>query len=411
MMTNRIRLEEHQERDVMLSLPELTAIRQLLARKLEVWPTGEPGRYRLKAGSHVGFVVMPGGRTLVIEPKVSSIETIFALLAAVYDPSQDFFHDAPQSYTTVEDLFEFVVRIFVTHVEDLIARGIVRGYRQLTDDLVAIRGRLLFSETLRHRAALRDRHWCAHTHFTADVDENRILRWTAFCLRGYRYHEPQLPARLRRVGLGLAEVVIDPEARRLFERLQFHRLNDPYRPALALARLVLDHLTFSGAAGGEPFLAYLVDMNWLFEKYLGAVLRRAAARWGLSLHEQREVKLDLHNRVPVKPDAVLYSYDHPLLALDAKYKLAADRSDLYQMLAYCHALDLPRGVLVHPATEAIPQATVLIRGAGQVCVHYLALDLRGDPQELACQSRALADQVEAILMLDESPSRADPGCR
>lgn len=400
-MENPIRLGEHEEREVSLSLAELATIRQVLAKKLDVWPTSEPERYRIRASSHVGFVVLPGGRTLIIKQKVA-IETLFALLAAVYDPAREIFRDEPQAYTTVEGLFEFVVRIFVSHVEDLIARGILRGYCPVTDAPVVVRGRLLFSETLHRRPVLRDRHWCAYSHFTPDVVENRILRWTAFCLQPYCYREASLPGRLRRIGLALSEAMLDPEARRLFERLRFHRLNDPYRPVLALARLLLDHLTFSGKAGREPFLAYLVDMNWLFERYVGVVLGRAAKSWGIRLFEQDPHPLDIRRRVIVRPDVILYRQDSPLLVIDAKYKLDAAQGDLYQVLAYCHALGLAQAVLVHPASEQAPEGTVSIRGPGDVQVHYLALDLRGDPAQVEDQGWALARRIEAVLSVEEA---------
>jgi hypothetical protein len=118
----------HEEKEVSLSHQQVAAMRQLLGSRAEVWAIGEPGRYKLKAISHVGFVRLPEGLTLVIEPKVT-IETLFAPLAAVYDPSREFLREEAQAYTTVEDLFEFVTRIFASHVEDLIARGIVREVR------------------------------------------------------------------------------------------------------------------------------------------------------------------------------------------------------------------------------------------------------------------------------------------
>jgi len=399
-MDAEIRLHEHERREVRLSPSQVVSLRQTLADKLEIWPTGEPERYVLKAGSHVGFVALPDGRTLVIEPKLP-IETLFALLAAVYDPQRDIFRDETQDYATVQALFEFVVRIFVAHVEDLIARGILKSYRCLTDDPVALRGRLLFSETLHRRPVLRDRHWCTYSQFTPDVAENRILRWTAFRVRPYRYRETSLSGRLRRIGLALAKVELDPEARHLFEQLSFHRLNDPYRPALALARLLLDHLTFSGTAGSEPFLAYLVDMNWLFERYVGAVLKREAGHWGIRAIEQDPHYLDTGNHVRVKPDVVLYQWDNPLMVVDAKYKLDAKQGDLYQVVAYCHALGLTQAVLVHPASERSPEGVVAIRGPGDMRVRYLSLDLTGGPAELEAQGHRLAGEVEKVLKLKQ----------
>jgi 5-methylcytosine-specific restriction enzyme subunit McrC len=398
-MAESIALREHQKsREVFLSGQELVALRQLSSDAIDLCPGSEPGGYVLKASSYVGIVVLPGGRSVVVEPKFP-IETIFGLLAEVYDPDKKVFTEDPHAFTTVDALFEFMVRIFVVHVEDLAARGILHGYRVMTEDLAIVRGRILFSETLRRRPALRERHWCSYSHFTPDVVENRILRWTMLCLQPYPYGEAALSGRLHRASLALSGVELDPHARELFDRLSFHRLNDAYRPALDLARLLLDHLAFSGMVGEEPFLAYLIDMNWLFERYMGAVLRKAAARWGVRVAEQDSHRFDLAGRFRVRPDVVLYERDSPLLIIDAKYKPTEALGDLYEMLAYCHAVELGEAVLVHPASEEAPAGMVTARGPGSLSVHYLSLDLTGGPERLEAQAEAFTQQIEQMLGL------------
>jgi len=80
----------------------------------------------------------------------------------------------------------------------------------------------------------------------------------------------------------------------------------------------------------------------------------------------------------------------PILVLDAKYKLQEGRGDLHQAVAYCHAMDQPRTVLVHPAWEEAPSRKVQIRGAGDIEIQYTALSLAGGPDRLAEEAHALA---------------------
>lgn len=389
-------LIEHQVLETSLTSAEVAWLRREAPDALTLTPTGEPDRYLLKAGSQVGFIALPGGRLVTIKPKIL-VSTLFALLAAVYEPGQDVFRDELQSYTTVTELFEFVVRIFVVEVEALSARGLLHGYRTVTEDLVTVRGRLRLAETLHCHPALRDRHICAYSRFTADVPENRILRWTAFCLQPQCYREAGLSGRLHRLNLALSAAALDPDSRRLFSKVGFHRLNDPYRPALALARLLLDHLTFSGVAGGETFLAYLVDMNQLFERYLGVLLERELRRMGLRVQQQAHHPLDTAGRVVTKPDVIIYREQQPALVVDAKYKLGPAQGDLYQLLAYCHILGLPIGVLVHPAHEQAPTGEIVVRGPGALRLRYLTLDLSGSPARLEAQGRILAEQLVGLL--------------
>ncbi len=400
-MTDEVLLLQEQgpPREVGLEPADVVLLRRELSSRLDVWPTGDQNRYLLKAHSHVGFVALPSGRSIVIEPK-ARIDTLFALLAAVYDPARRVFAEDPQGYTSIAGLFEFVVRFFVRHVEDLIARGLLHGYRQHREDVVAVRGRLLMAETLRAHPGLHDRHWCAYSHFTADVPENRILRWTSHCLAGLQFQEAGLTGRLRRLHMGLAAAELDPQVQDSYGEIDFHRLNEHYRPALMLARLLLDHLSFSGTAGERPFIAFLVDMDWLFERYLGAVLKQAGPEWGVQVVEQEHHLLDHARQVSVRPDVVLYRQVEPLVVLDAKYKLDETRGDLYQMLAYCHALGLAKAILVHPASESAPSGTVAIRGPGNATIRYLALDLSGTPEQLVAQARSLCEQVATWLELE-----------
>jgi 5-methylcytosine-specific restriction enzyme subunit McrC len=144
-----------------------------LAAQLDVVPVGH-GRYRVRAGGFAGFVALPGGQTLSLVPRVP-VDTLFALLAAVYDPGREVFRQEPQGYTTVAALFEFVVAIWATQVEDLLARGLLRGYQSVIGAPPAVRGRLLPAETARRRPGLEDRQWCAYQEWTPDIPENRLF--------------------------------------------------------------------------------------------------------------------------------------------------------------------------------------------------------------------------------------------
>jgi 5-methylcytosine-specific restriction enzyme subunit McrC len=389
-------IEHNKPCEIDLSAVEVDTLRQHFSKQVDVWPSMNAGRYWLKTHSYVGMIVLPTGRTITIEPKVS-ISTLFALLARVYDPTKQIFEDKPQPYTTVKELFEFIVSFYVNHTEELIARGLLRGYQSQIEDTPAIRGRLLIVETLHARPGLYDRHRCSYRHFTSDIPENRILLWTTYNLRAWKYVEADLHSRLYRIQHLMTDVRLDPSARLLYDRLEFHRLNDFYQPALALAKLILDHLSFSGAHGKEPFMAYLIDMNALFQKYLAVILDQELGKAGYSIREEERHSLDWDKKIPVEPDVILYQGTNMRTIIDAKYKLKEDEGDLYQMLAYCHALNLNQAILVHPDHENAPKGEILMRGPGNIHVTYLQLNLRGGPKELDDQAGRLARNILNII--------------
>ncbi len=300
-----ITLVEHEQKEVNLSNIEVDTLRKFFPKQLDVWPTQEPGRYLVKAHSYAGMIILPTEKTIYINPKLP-IQTLFALLAKVYDPNKEIFDDQPQPYTTVNELFEFIVSFFAGHTEDLIARGLLRGYQSLVEDSQAIRGRLLIAETIHHNPGLQHKHWCSYRHFTTDIPENRVLLWTAFVLRGWNYVDVSLFGRLHRIQHILSDVYLDPLARTLIDRLEFHRLNDAYKPALTLAKLILDYLTFSGSQGNEPFLAYLIDMDVLFQQYLSTILRQETEQSRYWTKEEENHSLDLGKKITIRPDILIY---------------------------------------------------------------------------------------------------------
>jgi 5-methylcytosine-specific restriction endonuclease McrBC regulatory subunit McrC len=136
-------------------------------------------------------------------------------------------------------------------------------------------------------------------------------------------------------------------------------------------------------------------MDTLFERYVAAVLRETATipPNGLEVVAPDWSILDLDRQVTVKPDVVVYRGETPVLALDAKYKLDDPNADVYQALAYCHALKVPRAILAYPASEGIAAMRHRIRPDGKTEVVLLPFDLSGDVIDLKRQTKVFVEAV------------------
>ena len=86
----------------------------------------------------------------------------------------------------------------------------------------------------------------------------------------------------------------------------------------------------------------------------------------------------------------------PLFVGDAKYKKLDPQGfvhpDIYQMLAYCTAADLPSGMLVYAAGEDEP-GEYKIKHAGKT-IEVASLDLSGTPEDILGEVSRLADRVK-----------------
>jgi 5-methylcytosine-specific restriction enzyme subunit McrC len=337
-----------------------------------------PG-YLLNPGPHVGVLYLPSGRLVRCQPKLPVENVLFMLATALGFASP--FRDEPVAFERVEELFDFVVDHFANLVEARLAQGLYRSYVEREENLLAVRGRIAIAEDVRRNHVLRHRTFCRYAELTWDVPENRIVRQAVY-VAAQLVRQNDLRLRLGEIDRLLGELDPAPLPLSVFDRFTYHRLNDDYEPIHRLCRLILEGASVSEHLGEFGFRAFLLDMNRLFEAFVSAALLERAVL-PFSVHPQFPATLDEQSRVKIRPDLLLTWRGLPVLPADCKYKrLVSDQypnADLYQMLAYCTALDLPRGALIYPRHESDLTGEVAVRHS-EVRIRFFDVDL-GAPHE------------------------------
>ena len=179
------------------------------------------------------------------------------------------------------------------------------------------------------------------------------------------------------------------------------RLNEHYRPAVELAKLILRATSFEVAPGAVRSAAFLVDMNRVFEDFVVTALREALGVSPVTFpqaNDRHSLHLDHDRQISLKPDISWWQRRACLFVGDVKYKRVDHRgvrhADIYQVLAYAIAADLPGGLLIYAAGEA-PAALHEIRHLGRQ-IQVIALDLDGPPAAILGQIDAVAGRVRAL---------------
>lgn len=380
--------------DVPLSIAERDAVRRLHPG-IRIEPTsGSEDRYDLTADQRIGLVCLP---ELVVEirPKVPMSSVLFLVSYACGATS--WFDQLPE-LDGDPDLAEILALMLARMVQQSTRRGLLNGYQSEEESLQAPRGRILFDQQLRRRLTFLPPIDVRHDVFTADVLENRLL----VAALG-------LMARLPHRWGGTKREI--SRADRLFgavQRIHFApwavpdvvitRSNRHYQPALSLARLLLRSASLDIGAGGARGVAFLIDMNRAFEEFVRNSLREAL-RVDRSAFPERSPKyrLDEAGVVPLKPDLCLIGGQRVVWAGDAKYKRlpvgAYRNADLYQLLAYAVALDLPGGMLIYAADEGVHAAQHVVVNAGKR-LDVVALDLLAPPAKILQQMAAIARHIQ-----------------
>ena len=267
---------------------------------------------------------------------------------------------------------------FAQLLHRLLKRQFRRGYVEVEERTGFIRGKLLMGSMQTGREVLSGRYPCRYEVFTPDQLLNQTLKYCNGLLQR-ETTVPRTAALLRANSALLGDVQHRIVTLQDVDRIHLNRLNRDYEPILNLCRLILSRSTVDVRAGRIRQLAFVFDMNRLFESGIAALLRRLKPKLKVGarpLHSvESQVPLGkLFNQYQMRVDVVLEDEDRRRVLLDTKYKALKDRSapaqsDLYQMHAYATAGTQSYGtvVLLYPSMRSIARryhseaATVHVR--------------------------------------------------
>lgn len=361
-----------------------------LARSLVVAATRVGGGdWEIGPTTKVG-VTSIGDVTVWIRPKVDIARVLF-LLGYAHKPG---WRDDTVAMSEVSDLLPALAHAFVDQTDRALDVGLLQGYTEIDDSLTVLRGRLRDQDQLRQRFGIAVPLLVRFDDHTVDIAENQLLRGaTEMLLRMPGVHA-HTRSRLRRLRQVLADVT-PPVRGAALPTWMPNRLNERYHVALWLAELLLRRNAVDQTPGGVRVGGFLVDMAKVYEDFLTAALTESFRPYGGWTRAQDRHHLDIDGQVAMKPDLVWYLAGTPAAVIDAKYKVEKPAgfpdADLYQMLAYCTALELREGHLVYAKGNAV-ETRHTVRHVG-VAIHAHTLDLAAQPADLLRQVDDLAKTI------------------
>jgi 5-methylcytosine-specific restriction enzyme subunit McrC len=358
---------------------------------ISVSPGCDVGRWTVTAGPQVG-VLQVGGVEVRIRPRVSIARLVF-LLGYAKDPRA--WNDDPAGLDDQPDLWPAMAQVFARLTDKALERGLLQGYRTEESSQLVLRGRLREADQLRSHGGLVIPLEVRFDEYDIDIAENRLLRAATERLLKLPRMPPPAVRRLRHLLSRLMDV------RRLvpgqpLPATPLSRLNTGYQPALALARMILRSRSVDVLDSGVRATGFLVNMNTVFEDFVTVALTEALTPYGGRCAAQDRHALDDACLIKLRRDLVRYSSaGRPIAVVEVKYKSESPagypNADLYQVLAYCTALQLTVGHLVYAEGE-VRSANHRITHAG-VTIAQHALNLRQPVPKLLDQVARLASDV------------------
>ena len=406
-MMHEINLREYVASEHDLSAGQIDALLRVKERlHLTVEPIrGAKGKYSLRPNSTVGALEIDGVSVLV-NPK---IELTQLLALACYAIGKVEFRKEQFDFKEAKTLPDILALALNVAARRAFSRGLLHGYQTKEDELHTVRGRIRFDEQIRRRFGVPLPIELRFDEFTEDILANRLVKAAAVRLRRMTVQS----SRARR-GIGWIAAILDRVSLLEFRygrvpEVPFDRLNEHYRHVVGLARLILLHSEFESFRGDMRASGFLIDMNVLFQEFVTQALRETLEVSDRTLRDERGIRrltLAEKNKVPLKPDLSWWDGETCRFVGDAKYKKVTHSSvpnaDLYQLLAYATALDLPGGLLIYAQGEA-EAATYRIRNTRKQ-LEVVALDLSGSLEEILERVKVIARKIECMAERSASAS-------
>ena len=300
--------------------------------------------------NYVGVISLNDGTTIEILPKIHSNEDsdnerqlVVKMLNTLYNVSSKNLQTAKLNVCKM-NILEAFIRMFVDEVIRLIKQGLKSDYETLEDNLTCVKGKIQFSQHIRHNFAHNERVYVAYDEFTVNRPENKLLKSTLLYL-----HSHTRSSRNKKDIKNLLSIFSDVEPSSNydvdFSRIVLDRNTKAYSNALNWSRVFLKRKSFTSFSGSTVSMALLFPMEKLFECYIATLLRRELTPKGytVSTQDRGYYLFDSPKKFSLRPDIVVKDKEENIYILDTKWKLlnskfsanyGISQSDMYQMYAY-----------------------------------------------------------------------------
>lgn len=249
-------------------------------------------------------------------------------------------------------LLDLYFEIYVSEVEQLLHRGLLKQYRRLEENSSALKGKLHFPKHIQQNLIHQERFLVNHQTYDRNNAFNQIL-FAALELIKSINTSAALQSRLGALLLAFPEVSGIKVTDATFNRLTFNRKTEAYREAINIARLILLNYHPDLSKGQNNVLALMFDMNVLWERFILSSLSKYAPG---GYHIRGKVNRSFWQAksgtlVTIEPDIVIEKEGQTFI-LDTKWKVLEDNrpsdNDLKQMYAYTKYYQSSHTALVYP---------------------------------------------------------------
>lgn len=311
--------------------------------------------------SYVG-VIQIGGLTIEILPKADNNEkpdenlwqgVLLNMLRVCRQINIDNVSETAlkKRYNSILDVY---FEMYLNEIENLIKRGLIKKYRRVQSNQLALRGKIVFTKNIQKNLVHKERFYCEHQIYDKDHLIHQILFKALKVLDNLLNNG--LRDKLNRVMFEFIDFKDVNITSKHFEKLDINRKANPYRKALDIAKMLILNYSPNLTSGKDNMLTLLFDMNVLWEEYIFRVLQKhKRENISVSFQNKKDFWSSTRRTKTIRPDIVISdSNTSPATTyvLDTKWKIRdtnnPDDNDLKQMFTYNLYWKAEKSLLLFP---------------------------------------------------------------
>jgi 5-methylcytosine-specific restriction enzyme subunit McrC len=387
--------------------------------KIEIIPLGND-KFKLRAKSYVGSIKIPNSHIIQITPKIK-VANFFKLLAYSENFSDIDFFEELGTAEEGNDLLEWIAKLFIKFVNEIIQEGIYKSYVSRSEEISAIKGRLLVANNIRSPRITHEKFWCEFDELSTNTLENQILLYCSKLIFELVKDE-KLKDDLHHIQIAFEQQDVESVFLDLYhlDLITYQKFNEHYENSFKLCEYILKHTWYGNFSneGDMQIFGALHNMNDLFQNFVTKALQETYTKYKVkkeprdSVLLQKQKKSTIHSNIKaftkpgnLKPDIVIYEKDHtsePKIVIDTKYKKDnPSAGDYYQSLAYSLTLDCPVLLLLPELSEQRKGDYELVPELNKEALIYVrTIDFSEVPDEdyLEVLKNRLKVEIDEILV-------------
>ena len=258
-------------------------------------------------------------------------------------------------------LLDIFIRMFLDEVFRLVKHGLRSSYETIAENRSFFKGKILFSEQLKHNFSHKERTFTEFDEFTPNCPENRLVKSTLMLL----YKQTHSSRNTTDIKTLLAAFDNVPSSTDYTG--DFSKAGKSYGTLLLWCQIFLTGKSFTSFSGSGVAFALLFPMETLFERYVAVQLKKIlpAEEFLISIQDKTHyLFLSPSKKFLLRPDIVITrKRDNAIFICDTKWKLLSSKkvnwgisqADMYQMYAYQKKYNAKNITMLYPITEQISQ--------------------------------------------------------